>query len=112
MSEEPSGDLSTNQIPDEAIRKNHEQVLQLAHRSLMNDSLNDRDFYNMTMAIDPLQLPKARKIILKAFNEISKSLQTGRPREVYNLSINLFPMKQPQNWWWNITLLDFSSEFS
>ena len=89
------GRVSTSRhIPSEAIRRHHQEILDLASRSLTEDAMDSREFCNVTMAIDPKQLPKARKMMAKALQEIASELESGDPQEIYNLSMNLFQMKQ------------------
>ena len=51
----------------------------------------------MTMAIDPLKLPEAKKLI-SAFNrKMSRFLEGGDKKEVYELQISLFSLQKKRS---------------
>ena len=82
----------SSSIANSAIRNFHQQILELAQRSLEEDPLEDRDFGVMTMAIDPEKLPQARIMIKEFRRELSKFLEEGESQRVYSLAIQLFPI--------------------
>lgn len=85
---------TTTDIPSSAIRKSHKQIFEMANHSIENDSVDKRHFWSMVMAIDPEQIPKAKEMLIKAGRKISKTLESGKPKEIYALSIGLFPLKK------------------
>ncbi len=83
---------TTDGISNTAIRKSHSQSLDLAKRSLDEDDVSIRNFSNMTMAIDPQKLPTAKKMINQFQNTLCAFLESGEKKEVYNISVQLFPI--------------------
>ncbi len=75
-----------------AIQEAHEETASLAIHSLKRDPVDQRDLSSVTMAIDPLKLPKAKEAIRKFQNEISSLLEDGKQTSVYRLSVQLFPL--------------------
>ncbi len=75
-----------------AIRKRHKQILDRAKEVLDQVELSERDFTSITMAIDPKKIELAKEKIKKFRRELSAFLEKGNPREVYELSIQLFPL--------------------
>lgn len=92
----PSGEqfATTDEIASAAIRSFHSEVLDLARNSLETVSLERRDFTTMTMAIDPKRLGKAKKMIRQFRAKLCEYLEQGDITEVYQISINLFPLSQ------------------
>jgi uncharacterized protein (TIGR02147 family) len=86
---------SPDGIPSVSIRRNHAQHLDLARASLERDSVEVRDFTNLTMAINPKKLSEAKAIIRRFRKEIESVLEddsTGPRQEVYSLAVQLFPL--------------------
>jgi uncharacterized protein (TIGR02147 family) len=77
---------------DIGLRLMHEKNLELAKRSLTNDSVELRDFTSMTFAINKKQIVKARGIIRKFEDELSQFLAFGETDEVYKINVQLFPL--------------------
>ncbi|WP_412472006.1 TIGR02147 family protein [Halobacteriovorax sp. RT-1-4] len=75
--------------------KNHTvQTLELAMNSVLNDPIEERDFSTVTMAIDPSKIDEAKKMIKSFRKRLSKKLETGSKKEVYKLSVQLFPLSR------------------
>ena len=88
---------SPDGTPSVSIRHNHSQHLDLARASLERDSVNIRDFTNLTMAINPKKLSEAKDIIRRFRKEIESVLEddsTGPRQEVYSLAVQLFPLSR------------------
>jgi hypothetical protein len=85
--------LSTSRdIPSAAIRKHHNQNLQLAEKSLHRDSVHLREFGSITMPINIDKIPAAKDYLLKVREKIADLLSAGETTEVYTLSFQLFPI--------------------
>lgn len=84
---------SSDGVGSVSVRKHHFQTLELAKASLEEDPLEERDFTSMTMAIDPKNIPEARKLIRKFRDDLSCLLEVGEKKEVYKLSLQLFSLK-------------------
>jgi DNA-binding MarR family transcriptional regulator len=83
---------SPTEVPSEAIRKHHRQNLQLAEKSLDRDPIGLRDFNTITMPLDPEILPEAKRRLLQFKRRFSEFARASRPRRVYTLSLQLFPV--------------------
>lgn len=86
---------SPDGIPSASIRRNHSQHLELARASLARDSVEIRDFTNLTIAINPKKLSEAKKIIRRFRNEVEAVLEddsSGPRSEVYSVAVQLFPL--------------------
>ncbi len=87
---------STDEIVSTALRKHHAQNLELARLSLERDSMEDRDFTSVTMAVDPRKLLEAKKMIRDFRDRLCAYLESGRKHEVYTLHFSLFPLTSIQ----------------
>lgn len=85
------GIRSSDDTVNLSLRKSHEVTLDLAKESLNRDSVSERDFTYVTMAIDPSKISVAKEMIRRFQDELSEVLETGRRTEVYRLSMQLFP---------------------
>ncbi len=81
-----------NDLADTAIRKYHYQNLRKAEESLDRDSIEQRDFGGITMAIDPSDLSKAKNLIQKFRRQLATALNTGKKERVYTFVTQLFPV--------------------
>lgn len=86
---------STDGISSLGIRKSHRETLEWAQESLDEDSVEERDFMAMTMAIDPSLLPEVKLIIREALDKISKLADSKSKTEVYKVAMQVFPISVP-----------------
>lgn len=85
---------TTEEIPSLAVQKAHRQDFDLAKMSLEQDPISEREFRSMTMAIDPSRLPEAKKLVSEFVQRLSVFMEEGEKKEVYKLSIQLFPLSK------------------
>lgn len=83
---------SSDETVNLSVRKSHEENLELAKESLQRDSLSERDFTSITMAIDPDKMSVAKEMIRKFQDDLSDVMETGTIKEVYRFSVQLFPL--------------------
>jgi transcriptional regulator with XRE-family HTH domain len=84
-----------NTVSTPATRRFHRGLLERAVESLENDPMEARDFSSMTFAMDPALVGYALKKIRDFRRKLSQDLETrGEPKEVYNLTVQLFPVSQ------------------
>ncbi len=88
---------SSDDTVDMSVRKSHDESLELARESLHRDSIKERDFTSMTLAIDPAKMDAAKEKIRKFQDDISDLLTVGETTEVYRLAIQLFPITKLKN---------------
>lgn len=79
-------------IAEVSLRRAHATNLDLAKASLERDSLEERDFTSMTMAIDPRKIPEAKKRIREFQKELCAFLESGEQTEVYKVCTQFFPL--------------------
>jgi len=85
---------TTDRVASLVVRRNHEQFLDLAQQSLQTDSLDERNFSGITMAIDPTRLPQAITKIRNFRRRLCAFLEGGNRQEVYRIAIQLFPLSR------------------
>jgi len=83
---------TTQDVPSSAIRKHHKQNLQLAEKSLDRDSVDERAFGGVTMAIDKKDLNEAKKMLRNFRRRFWKKMESNSPTSVYTLALQFFPV--------------------
>lgn len=93
---EPTG--KQYKTPDEIRsflkKRSHLQAMDLAAKSVNEDTEYNSDFSAMTMAIDPSKIVEAKEKIKEFRRSLCKFLETGPKKEVYRISIQLFPLSK------------------
>lgn len=99
--EEQNGRLSKSKsnvgiadVPSEAIRAFHRQLLEKAKSAIEQQSPENREFYSITLAINPSRLKRAKALIHKFSHEIMECLQDGPKKTVYQLGVQLFKLEK------------------
>ncbi|PIU00880.1 MAG: hypothetical protein COT74_02980 [Bdellovibrionales bacterium CG10_big_fil_rev_8_21_14_0_10_45_34] len=80
-----------------AHRIHQKQMLTKAIDALDEVPIECRSQIGMTMNIDPRLIPKAKQMIQKFSEELCTFLEGGRSRQVYQLSLSLFPLETIQD---------------
>lgn len=83
-------------ILNSSIQQSHKENLKLASHALVNHPVDKRDFSHITMAINPLQMEKAIKLIREFQDQLSEVLEDGPSTEVYRFSCQLFSLTGDQ----------------
>lgn len=86
--------IDNNGLSEPAIRNYHRQNLAKAVESLERDSVDERDFSSMTMAIDESRLSDARQKIKEFRRELCRFLEGGKRTRVFTLAVQLFPVSK------------------
>lgn len=92
----------TNQIetesdsPDEGLRKYHEQVLEMAQKSLNTVKPELREISGMTFTMNKKDLARAKEILRQAQYDLSQLGKTVGD-EVYQVEVALFPLTQQEH---------------
>lgn len=82
-------------IPNEAIRKNHRQILQKAQAALDSQTVDQRDFSSVVLAIRKKDLPEAQEAIKAFRRQFDTQFGQSIPKdEVYCLAIQFFSLSQ------------------
>lgn len=83
---------TTNDVPDISIQKYHLQGLELARGAIEHVPVNLREITSSVVAINPKNLPKAKKRMREMKREIADILMSGPKTEVYQFQFHLFPL--------------------
>ena len=81
-------------VPSAALRKSHSQLLEKAISAIEEQSVGQREYGTMIMAIDPKKLPEAKKKIRKFRKDLSQYLESGDRTEIYAISTQLFSLSK------------------
>ncbi len=84
--------LSNYNIPELAIKKHHQRVLQKAEKALLETNPELRDFSTTILAIDPKNLEQAKKQIQKMKSKLAKRIENTQGQEFYGLTLQLCPL--------------------
>lgn len=84
-----------SQRSSHSLRERYFQLLEKAENSLKVDSVSERDFSSITMAIDERKLEYARKMAQDFRRKLCRYLESGERNRVYTLCVQLFPLSAP-----------------
>jgi uncharacterized protein (TIGR02147 family) len=82
-------------VASQAIRNFHRQNLDRAKAAIESQPLSEREFRGATMAIDPKNIPLAKKKIAQFTSELMALLEEGEKKVVYHFSSQLFRTQEP-----------------
>ncbi len=83
-------------VPNTSLKKRHEENLEAAKEAIYNVSLDKRDYSFSTVAINPDQLPRAKKMIREFRDKLLRTLEVGEKKEVYEVCFHLFPRSKAE----------------
>lgn len=83
---------ATSETPSEELKAYHKKILEIAKEKLDLVKREDRSYSTTTIAIDKSKLADAIKLIEEFEEEMTLLLENGNPDEVYQLSVQLFPL--------------------
>jgi len=89
--------LSPADVPSDAVRAFHRQILEKALLALDLEKITDRDITGIGLAVDPARLPQIKREISEFQDRIAAKYAQGRRREVYFLEMALFRLSQGGN---------------
>jgi uncharacterized protein (TIGR02147 family) len=89
---------TTDDVASVALRRSHDQTLELARESLLRDPVGVRDFTWVTLPIHPKQVGQAKELIRKFQDDLTAVLEASGelPEEVYRLAVQFFPLTRPE----------------
>jgi uncharacterized protein (TIGR02147 family) len=82
---------TTEDIPDTSIKKRHEENFDAAKTALYEIDVDQRDYSFSTIAINPDQIPQAKKMIREFRDKLIRCLEAGDKKEVYEICFQFFP---------------------
>lgn len=91
------GTTTNHDLPSEAIRENHRQILKKTTQCLDSVGIRQRDLTSISLAIDPSKIPAAKRKIRRFRRSLARFLESGSRTEVYSLNVQLIPLTQIQN---------------
>lgn len=77
-------------IPSSAIRKHHHQTLDLAHTALDKQSLQEREFFTISMPMNSKNMNKAKQAIREFSEKLMSEMQSAEPESIYKLAVQFF----------------------
>lgn len=84
---------TSSEIPSQAIRTFHSQILKLASSALYLQAITQRDFSANMLAIDPASLPEMTKELKQFRRKFEKKYKAKKnKKEVYCLAVQLFSL--------------------
>lgn len=84
---------TTNDVASEAIKRYHEQTLDLAQKSIRTVPIDLREFSSLTIAVNSEALMQAKELIRQFKREFDEIMSLHREKDaVYQLQIQLFPL--------------------
>ncbi len=86
--------ISSDNVPNQAVRKSHYNDLLLAEKALDHTPVEERDFTAITIAANKKNLPKARKLIREFQDKLTLCLEQGEKDEVVKFTFYLYPLTQ------------------
>lgn len=87
---------TTTDIPSASIRNYHKGLLSLAQNKLETVDVKKREYSSVTMAINTKKIKQAKELTQKYKEDMLALLDEGKLDEVYQLSIQLFPLSQKE----------------
>lgn len=84
--------LAESEIPSQAIRHYHRQILEKAIEALEDLPLTERDMSGIGFALDPRHLPALKKDIADFQDRVVAKFGGGTKTEVYFMEVALFKM--------------------
>lgn len=78
----------------DTLSKFQKNSLKNAENTLDNNEVGTRDFSSLTMTFDPQNISLAKEFIKRFRREFCRQLETETKKEVYQLSIQFFPLSK------------------
>lgn len=75
-----------------ALKVAHQNDLKIAVQRIWETEVEERDYASMVMAINSKKIKLAKKITRRYFEEMSSLLESENADEVFQLSVQLFPL--------------------
>ena len=86
--------LVWNDEQKRVLNESHKTSLEEAIAAIDAQALGDRDYSQMTFAIDSSKIPEAKKMIREFRRELSRFLESGTRDRLYRINIQFFRMDQ------------------
>jgi uncharacterized protein (TIGR02147 family) len=88
--------ITTDDIPSEAIKRNHSQGLELAQEALYEVEVEKREYRSLTLAVNEEDLDECKEFIRKFYRDFNKKFGHTEANEVYRLQLQLYPLTKAE----------------
>jgi uncharacterized protein (TIGR02147 family) len=84
-------------VPSQAIRKHHQQSLNLASSALKNQPMDEREFFTISMPMNPELMGRAKSAIREFSEALMAEMQAAEPKSVYKLCVQFFRLDRERS---------------
>lgn len=88
---------TTEDIANSAIKKYHSDTLELTEQSLREIGPDLRDFSSILLKMNTKNLKKIKEMIRSFQDEVSDTVDSDDPEEIYHLNVHLYPVTKNVN---------------
>lgn len=85
------------EFSNDSQQETHKQVLDKSLETLETTAPHLRDYSSLTIAVDMEKIETAKKLIGEFRKKFGRHFEAGAKSEVYNLSIQFFPLTRPKD---------------
>lgn len=82
--------MTTIDVPSQAIRSHHSQMMEQAERALLEDSTMDREFTSMSVAFPKNRIQEAKKMINEFLADFEERFHSEDSQTIHQIGIYLF----------------------
>lgn len=86
--------LSSYSIPDLAIKKHHQKLLQMSEIALLEVDQEKRDFSTTILSLNSKNLDSIKRHLQKIKSKAAKKIEDKNSNDFYCLTLQLFPLKK------------------
>ena len=87
---------TTEDVVSTALQRSHKEAMQMGTEKLESVPVKLRDFSSTTIAVNLEKLTEAKALIRTFRRKISELLEDGESSEVFQLSVQLYPLTEPE----------------
>jgi uncharacterized protein (TIGR02147 family) len=84
-------------IPSEAIRQHHAQMMQRAMEALSEQNVNEREMLAWTLRLDPKRLPEVKNYLREMGREFNAKFSEPHSSNVFQLNVQFFQHTPPDS---------------
>jgi uncharacterized protein (TIGR02147 family) len=87
---------TTDDLSSAAIKENHSQHLSMALRAMHEVPIELREFNNITLAMNPADVPKAKKMIREFVDRFDQEFKRQPAEEIFQLNLQFYLLSKPE----------------
>ncbi|WP_413570077.1 TIGR02147 family protein [Bdellovibrio sp. HCB117] len=88
---------STSDIPSEALKNMHHQLIDKARESLIRDPIDVRDITSIVIPSNPKNIYKVKMLAREFRRQANEILEQGEKTEVYSICMQIYPLTHSRN---------------